>query len=168
VNPAVPMKTTLALISGLLFGIGLLAGGMADPGKVLGFLDVTGRWDPSLAFVMGGAIAVGLVGFAIARRRTLAWSGDRIDLPPNRRIDARLLLGGAIFGIGWGIGGFCPGPAITALGAGFLPAVWFTIAMLIGMWAHDRFLGSLFATGVATGPVPRAAAAVSTVPREHA
>lgn len=139
------MKVFLAMASGLLFGLGLIAGGMTDPTKVQGFLDVFGHWDPSLAFVMGGAILVGIVGFAMARRRTLAWSGEAIDLPQSRAVDTRLLAGGALFGIGWGLGGLCPGPAMTALGAGFAPAAWFVAAMLLGMWLHDRFLGSLFA-----------------------
>ncbi|MEO6363942.1 MAG: DUF6691 family protein [Caldimonas sp.] len=140
------MKIFLAVISGLLFGLGLMAGGMTDPAKVQGFLDVFGLWDPSLAFVMAGAILVGIAGFAMAGRRQLAWSGETIDLPKRRVVDTRLLVGGALFGIGWGMGGLCPGPAVTALGAGFVPAVWFVVAMLIGMWLHDRFLGSLFAT----------------------
>ncbi len=139
------MKTFLAIASGLLFGLGLIAGGMTDPAKVQGFLDLFGHWDPSLAFVMGGAILVGVAGFAVARRRKLAWSGEAIELPQSRIVDARLLAGGALFGIGWGLGGLCPGPAMTALGAGFVPALWFVVAMLLGMWLHDRFLGALFA-----------------------
>ena len=139
------MKIFLAVVSGLLFGFGLIAGGMTDPAKVQGFLDLFGRWDPSLAFVMGGAILVGIAGFAMAERRQLAWSGETIELPKSRIIDIRLLAGGALFGVGWGLGGLCPGPAMTALGAGFVPAAWFVLAMLIGMWLHDRFLGSLFA-----------------------
>ena len=138
------MKIFLAIVSGLLFGLGLIAGGMTDPAKVQGFLDLFGHWDPSLAFVMGGAILVGIAGFAMARRRELAWSGEAIELPQSRVVDARLLAGGALFGIGWGLGGLCPGPAMTALGAGFMPAAWFVVAMLAGMWLHDRFLGALF------------------------
>ena len=90
----------------------------------------------------GGAIVVAAVGFALARRRPVSWSGEPIELPANRVADARFLLGGALFGVGWGIGGLCPGPAITALGAGFAPAAWFGAAMLVGMALHDRFLGS--------------------------
>ena len=140
------MIVMLALASGLLFGLGLIAGGMTDPSKVQGFLDLFGQWDPSLAFVMGGAILVGAFGFAIARRRKLSWTGEPIDLPQSRLIDRRLIAGGVLFGMGWGIGGLCPGPALTALGAGFAPAAWFAAAMLLGMWLHDRFLGSLFAS----------------------
>ena len=138
------MKIFIAVVSGLLFGLGLMAGGMTDPAKVQGFLDLFGRWDPSLAFVMGGAILVGIAGFALAGRRQLAWSGEAIELPKSRVVDTRLLVGGALFGIGWGLGGLCPGPALTALGAGFVPAAWFIVAMLVGMWLHDRFLGALF------------------------
>ena len=139
------MSIFIALASGLLFGVGLIAGGMTDPSKVQGFLDLFGRWDPSLAFVMGGAILVGSVGFALARRRKVTWTGDTMELPKSRIVDTRLLVGGALFGIGWGLGGLCPGPALTALGAGFAPAAWFVAAMLAGMWLHDQFLGSVFA-----------------------
>ena len=139
------MSIFIALASGLLFGVGLIAGGMTDPTKVQGFLDFFGRWDPSLAFVMGGAILVGSVGFALARRRQVTWTGDTMELPKSRIVDTRLLVGGALFGIGWGLGGLCPGPALTALGAGFAPAAWFVAAMLAGMWLHDQFLGSVFA-----------------------
>ena len=138
------MPLFIALASGLLFGLGLIASGMTDPAKIQGFLDLFGRWDPSLAFVMAGAILVAAVGFALAQRRRLAWSGAMMDLPRNPRVDGRLLLGGALFGVGWGIGGLCPGPALTALGAGFKPALWFVPAMLAGMWLHDRFLSSLW------------------------
>lgn len=137
------MKLLIAVASGLLFGLGLIAGGMTDPSKVQGFLDLFGQWDPSLAFVMGGAIIVGILGFAQAQRQQVAWSGDAIDLPQSKVIDARLLIGGALFGIGWGLGGLCPGPAVTALGAGFVPAAWFVVAMLLGMWLHDRFIDPL-------------------------
>ena len=140
------MNIAIALFCGLLFGIGLIASGMVDPSKVQGFLDLFGRWDPSLAFVMAGAVAVGTLGFAAARVRERAWSGDPMDIPSNRLIDTRLIVGGLLFGAGWGIGGFCPGPAVTALGAGYLPAAWFVVAMLLGMWLHDRFLGTLFAS----------------------
>ena len=134
------MRQLLALAAGLIFGIGLIAGGMTDPAKVKGFLDLAGAWDPSLALVMGGGIAIGLFAFALARKQKVSWSGDPIDLPTNNRIDARLLMGGALFGAGWGIGGFCPGPALVALGSGLMPAVIFVVAMLAGMLIHDRIL----------------------------
>jgi uncharacterized membrane protein YedE/YeeE len=134
------MRNLLALSAGLLFGLGLIAGGMTDPAKVKGFLDLAGAWDPSLALVMGGGIAIGVFAFARARSQGTAWSGDPIDLPSSQRIDGRLLAGGVLFGAGWGIGGFCPGPAIVALASGVMPAVVFVAAMLAGMVIHDRLL----------------------------
>ena len=134
------MNLIFATLSGLVFGLGLIASGMTNPAKVKGFLDLFGAWDPSLALVMGGAIAVGALAFAAARRRPRSWSGDAISIPANSAIDARLVGGGVLFGIGWGIAGFCPGPALVALAAG-APAAWlFVPAMLLGMWVHDRFL----------------------------
>lgn len=134
------MRFLMALVSGLVFGLGLILSGMTNPAKVKGFLDLFGRWDPSLALVMAGAIVVGMVAFAAARRRTRAWSGDAMEIPTSTRIDARLIVGGVLFGIGWGIAGFCPGPALVALGSG-LGAAWiFVIAMLVGMVLHDRLL----------------------------
>jgi len=118
---------------GLVFGLGLIVAGMTDPGKVLGFLDLAGAWDPSLAFVMGGAILVGLGAFAVARRRTRSLLGEAIRLPTTREIDRPLVLGSLLFGVGWGIAGFCPGPAIVALGAGQPKAALFVLAMLAGM-----------------------------------
>lgn len=136
------MRDLIAFVAGLVFGIGLLAAGMADPAKVKGFLDLAGAWDPSLALVMAAAIAVGLPAFALARRRTCAWSGDAIELPSNKAVDARLLGGAAIFGIGWGIAGICPGPAFVGLGAGFMPAAIFVAALLAGMAVHDRWFAA--------------------------
>lgn len=134
------MGALLALLSGLVFGLGLILAGMTDPMKVKGFLDIAGAWDPSLGLVMGGAIALGVVAFARAARRTRAWSGVPMEVPDTRRIDARLVGGGVLFGIGWGIAGFCPGPAIVALGTGLPAAVVFVPAMLAGMVLHDRLL----------------------------
>jgi uncharacterized membrane protein YedE/YeeE len=134
------MRELMALLSGLIFGLGLILGGMTDPVKVKGFLDVAGAWDPSLALVMGGAIAVGVFAFAAAQRRSRSWSGDRMDIPTSRVIDARLIVGGVLFGTGWGIGGFCPGPALVAMSSGLGSAAVFVIAMLAGMVLHDRFL----------------------------
>ncbi|MEJ8813459.1 DUF6691 family protein [Variovorax ureilyticus] len=122
-----------SLLAGLVFGLGLIVSGMADPAKVLGFLDLAGSWDPSLAFVMGGAIAVGLVAFFIAGRRTLSFIGAEMRLPAARRIDRRLVGGSLLFGIGWGIAGFCPGPGLVALGMGEFKALVFVAAMLAGM-----------------------------------
>ena len=134
------MRFLMALVSGLVFGLGLILSGMTNPAKVKGFLDLFGPWDPSLALVMAGAIVIGMVAFAVARRRERAWSGDAMEIPTSTRIDARLIVGGVLFGIGWGIAGFCPGPALVALGSG-LGAAWiFVIAMLVGMVLHDRLL----------------------------
>jgi uncharacterized membrane protein YedE/YeeE len=121
---------------GLLFGLGLLLSGMTDPGKVIGFLDLAGAWDPSLAFVMGGAIAVGVVAFAFARRRTAAFLGTAMQLPSRGDIDRPLVVGSLVFGVGWGLAGFCPGPALVSAGAGQAQAWIFSIAMLAGMAAH--------------------------------
>ena len=134
------MRNAIALLAGLVFGLGLIAGGMTQPTKVKGFLDVFGAWDPSLGLVMGGAIAVGVGAFALARRRSRAWSGDLIELPTSSLIDSRLIGGGVLFGIGWGIAGLCPGPALVALGGGMGQAGLFVLAMLAGMWGHDRWL----------------------------
>jgi len=120
-------------LAGLIFGLGLIVSGMADPAKVLGFLDLAGAWDPSLALVMAGAIAVGSLAFFFAGRRQNSWLGLVMRLPNARQIDHRLLLGSALFGIGWGVAGFCPGPALVALGMGELKALAFVAAMLAGM-----------------------------------
>ncbi|MEY3200499.1 MAG: hypothetical protein RIR70_49 [Pseudomonadota bacterium] len=127
------MHAAIAFICGLIFGIGLLLAGMANPAKVQGFLDLAGRWDPSLAFVMGGAIAVGLVAFQVAKKRGTTLLGTPMQLPTRRDIDARLIGGSLVFGAGWALAGFCPGPALTALGAGSVPALIFVVAMLAGM-----------------------------------
>ncbi|MDO3722283.1 YeeE/YedE family protein [Marinobacter sp. chi1] len=132
------MKQTLAaLIAGLVFGIGLIVSGMANPEKVLGFLDLAGLWDPSLAFVMGGAIIVGLVAFSVARRRTLSFLGLKMNIPQSNQIDKRLVVGSLVFGIGWGIAGFCPGPGLVALGAGEGKAAVFVASMIGGMILFD-------------------------------
>lgn len=132
------MRDFIALISGLVFGLGLIASGMTDPAKVKNFLDVFGTWDPSLALVMGGAIAVGVFAFAAARRRTRSWTGEMMEIPSSTVIDGRLMVGGLLFGIGWGIGGFCPGPALVAMGSGLGSAWLFVAAMVAGMVLHDR------------------------------
>ncbi|AWL06475.1 DUF6691 family protein [Massilia oculi] len=127
------MGIVTAFIAGLVFGIGLLLGGMTDPAKVLGFLDLAGNWDPSLAFVMGGAVLVGLVAFRIAGRRERSLLGEAMRLPTATRIDRRLVLGSIAFGVGWGVAGFCPGPALASLATGGTRVLLFTGAMLAGM-----------------------------------
>ncbi len=118
---------------GLIFGIGLILAGMTDPGKVIGFLDLFGAWDPSLALVMGGAILVGVFAFAVAKRRTTSFFGGAMQLPTARHVDRRLIVGSLAFGAGWGLAGFCPGPALVSLGAGEVKAAVFVLAMLAGM-----------------------------------
>ena len=127
------MRSVVAFIAGLVFGLGLLLSGMADPAKVLGFLDLAGPWDPSLALVMAGAVGIGVIAFALARRRSRSLFGDAMQLPTKRAIDRRLIAGSLLFGAGWGLAGFCPGPAIVALGLGNGKAVVFVAAMLAGM-----------------------------------
>lgn len=135
------MKIVAALFAGVLFGFGLALGGMTDPAKVVGFLDISGQWDPSLGFVMGAALLVTLPAFALARR------GDAQPLlaasfswPTRKDIDARLLGGAALFGLGWGITGLCPGPALASLITGLPLLLVFVAAMFAGMWLHDRVL----------------------------
>ncbi|MBM3389276.1 MAG: hypothetical protein FJY26_07230 [Betaproteobacteria bacterium] len=122
---------------GLLFGFGLILSGMTDPGKVIGFLDLFGTWDPSLAFVMGGAVAVGVVAFGLAKKRTANVLGSAMRLPTSDDIDARLILGSVLFGAGWGLAGFCPGPALVSLGAGQDKAVVFVVGMVLGMLVFE-------------------------------
>lgn len=122
-----------SFLSGLLFGIGLLVSGMANPQKVLNFLDITGHWDPSLMLVMVGAIAVGLVSFRLAKQRTLTFLGLGMKLPAADKVDNRLIGGSLLFGMGWGLAGFCPGPALVALGSGEFKALVFVLAMITGM-----------------------------------
>ncbi|MEX0603831.1 MAG: YeeE/YedE family protein [Marinobacter sp.] len=129
--------TFVSFMVGLLFGLGLLLSGMANPEKVLGFLDLAGAWDPSLALVMTGAVAVGLVAFTIAGRWRYSMLGNEMKLPSNREIDKRLVIGSLTFGAGWGMAGFCPGPALVASGAGETKAVVFVAAMIAGMAAFE-------------------------------
>ncbi|GAB2822153.1 hypothetical protein GCM10027276_25330 [Comamonas piscis] len=127
------MTILMAALAGLVFGLGLLVSGMADPQKVLGFLDLAGAWDPSLALVMGGAIALGLPGFALARRRSRSLLGEPMQLSARQAVDAPLLIGSALFGIGWGLAGYCPGPALVGTAAGLGSAAIFSTSMLVGM-----------------------------------
>lgn len=127
------MLALTSLLAGLVFGIGLIVSGMANPAKVLGFLDLFGKWDPSLGLVMGGAVAVASIAFFLARQRTVSLLGAALKLPTARDIDRRLVMGSVLFGVGWGIAGFCPGPALVVLGMGEGKAVVFVLAMLAGM-----------------------------------
>lgn len=127
------LRNLAALAAGLLFGLGLIVSGMADPAKVLGFLDLAGQWDPSLALVMGGAIAIGLRAFTLARKRQRTLLGEPMQLPTARTIDRRLVLGSLLFGVGWGIAGICPGPALVLLGMASGKGLAFVLAMLAGM-----------------------------------
>ncbi len=132
------MKNVLVFISGLVFGIGLIISGMSNPYNVIGFLDLAGNWNPSLAFVMIGAVGVTLIftRWVVARQKTIF--NDPLHLPGTTHINKELVIGGFIFGAGWAIAGFCPGPAVVALGAGYVKALVFVIAMLAGMLLHDR------------------------------
>lgn len=143
------MKALAGLFAGLLFGAGLAASGMTDTGKVLGFLDVLGRWQPDLAFVMGGAVFVTLTGFRLVLRRRTPFFSDRFVLPAKRSMDLRLLGGAAIFGVGWGAYGFCPGPALASLTYLRGDSVVFVVAMAAGM-----ALASRFDTGAARSTAP--------------
>lgn len=131
------MPILLSGLAGLLFGIGLIVAGMANPAKVLGFLDIAGAWDPSLALVMGGAIGIGSVAFAAARRRSKSLLGSPMQWPTADGIDRRLVLGSLMFGIGWGLAGICPGPALVLLGSGTGKAFVFVGAMLLGMLVFE-------------------------------
>jgi uncharacterized membrane protein YedE/YeeE len=131
------MTMLAAFLVGLLFGAGLLVSGMTDPFKIIGFLDIAGLWDPSLAFVMIGAVVVGLIAFRLAGRRAAPLLGGEMRLSTARTVDRRLVLGSLTFGIGWGLAGFCPGPAVVAVGAGYVQAAVFVGAMVAGMALYE-------------------------------
>ncbi len=133
------MQIILALLSGLIFGFGLILSGMTDPAKVIAFLDMTGQWNPALAFVMIGAISMSMIGFIVIKGNPHSLLGTTINLPQSTRIDTRLLKGAALFGIGWGMAGFCPGPAITSLGTALPLSALFVVAMAVGILLTDRF-----------------------------
>lgn len=133
------MRGVFALLSGLLFGFGLLISGMANPAKVLGFLDLAGAWDPSLALVMAGAIAVAFLPMQWIQRRGITLRGEQAQLPTSRQIDRRLVIGSLLFGAGWGVAGFCPGPALVAASALIPQALLMVAAMLLGMWLFAQY-----------------------------
>jgi hypothetical protein len=124
-------------VVGLMFGVGLMASGMTDPGKVIGFLDLFGAWDPSLALVMGGAVVVGFFAFALAKKRTTTFLGGALRLPTTNQMDKPLVIGSLLFGAGWGLGGFCPGPALVSMADGQSKATLFVAAMLVGMLGFE-------------------------------
>ena len=136
------MKNILTFLFGGLFSIGLMVSGMSNPTKVIGFLDIFGQWDPSLAFVMIGAILVAFVPFQMAMRKPFTVFNEPIDLPKNNQIDKRLLSGAFIFGIGWGIAGICPAPAFTLIGLGYYQVIYFIVAMFVGVLIHRRITGA--------------------------
>jgi uncharacterized membrane protein YedE/YeeE len=127
------LKMLVNLFAGTLFGLGLAVSGMVDPAKIIGFLDFAGEWDPTLGFVMGGALLVAIPAFRLILRRPHPLLADEFDLPTKKEVDSRLLAGSAIFGLGWGLAGFCPGPAVAALASGLAPVFAFVAAMIAGM-----------------------------------
>ncbi|WP_312077690.1 DUF6691 family protein [Leclercia sp.] len=136
------MLVIMAFLCGLIFGAGLLISGLANPEKVLGFLDLSQAWDPSLAFVMIGAIAVGIIGFALVKGRKTAFCGVPILLPENNTVDRTLVVGAILFGLGWELAGICPGPSLILLGAGIGKGLLFVLSMLAGMWIVTRVRSS--------------------------
>ena len=127
------MQLMMAFLTGLVFGLGLILSGMTDPSKVIGFLDLAGPWDPSLAFVMAGAVLVGAIAYQFAKGRKTSFLGDAMRLPTARQIDRRLVLGSLAFGVGWGLAGYCPGPALVSVVQGGTKPLIFVAAMLVGM-----------------------------------
>jgi uncharacterized protein len=132
------MKLLIALLIGALFGAGLVMSGMSNPGNVLNFLDVAGTWDARLMFVMGGAVVVTSIGFAALMRRTRPLFAEKFTWPTATMIDKKLLIGAALFGIGWGLAGYCPGPALASIGAGAKDMLLFIPALVAGMWAATK------------------------------
>jgi uncharacterized membrane protein YedE/YeeE len=132
----------MAYAAGLLFGLGLAISGMTDPARVLGFLDIAGEWDPTLAFVLGGAVITTFIGYRLVLRRSSPFFGDKFHLPTKRELDSRLLGGAALFGIGWGLSGYCPGPAIASVAGLTTPLVAMLVSMIGGWWLAKRYSGS--------------------------
>ena len=145
------MRSFILFAVGLVFGMGLYLSGMTQPSKVQGFLDIFGHWDPSLAFVMAGAITVGVLAFSVVKRRSRTFLGDELRLPPIGKVDKPLVVGSFIFGVGWGLSGVCPGPAIFNVGLFDLTAVTFVVSMAAGM-AMDRLIRNMLAANPATEP----------------
>ena len=138
---SVIFKNIIAMLLGSLFSLGLMFSGMSNPKKVLDFLDISGNWDASLAFVMGGAILVAFLPFQYAMRTHKTIFNEQIDLPKATQVDLKLLLGALLFGIGWGIAGICPAPALTIIGLGYYQALYFIVAMFAGMYVYAKTIG---------------------------
>lgn len=134
------MKNFMAFVFGGMFAVGLILSGLANPAKIMNFLDIFGTWDPTLAFTMGGAILVAIIPFQKAVRQAAPKTvfGEEIDLPKNKTIDKKLIIGSGLFGIGWGIAGICPGPAMTLVGLGYYEGLYFVVAMVLGMWLYKK------------------------------
>ncbi|MGY4878724.1 DUF6691 family protein [Vreelandella aquamarina] len=133
------MKMLMGYVAGLLFGLGLAISGMTDPSRVLGFLDIAGAWDPTLMFVLGGAVITSFIGYRLVFKRSAPLFGERFQLPTRKDLDVRLLGGAALFGIGWGLSGYCPGPAIASISGASLPLIAMLVAMVAGWFAARRF-----------------------------
>lgn len=148
--------SAVGLLAGVLFGAGLVVGGMTTPDKVRGFLDFTGAWDPTLVFVMGGAVLVHTLAYWLIKGRASPVLADAFQIPTRKDVDAKLILGAAIFGLGWGVGGYCPGPAITNLPSGSLAVTAFVVTMLVSSWATGQIESRLgtHAARPATNPKP--------------
>jgi hypothetical protein len=153
------MTLIASFLSGLVFGIGLLISGMTEPSKVVGFLDIFGAWDATLAFVMAGAVAVAAAGFALARRRTAPALASRFAWPARSDIDAPLVVGSALFGVGWGLSGICPGPALVNLAGLSAPIIVFVATMVLGMFGYELWQRRHAASGAAKPTPPGAAIA---------
>ena len=132
------MQRVIEFFIGLIFGFGLLLSGMTDPGKVQSFLDLAGQWDPSLVFVMGGGVLIGIFGFGLAKGKKASFSGTPFHWPELSHIDRSLVLGSLTFGVGWGLAGFCPGPALVSMASGEAKALVFFLAMLLGILLFDQ------------------------------
>jgi uncharacterized membrane protein YedE/YeeE len=151
-----------SFVGGLVFGLGLLISGMTEPEKVLGFLDIFGAWDATLAFVMAGAVTVAAIGFALARRRSAPVLASHFSWPARNDIDAPLVIGSALFGIGWGLSGICPGPALVNLAGLSAPILVFVAAMVVGMFGYELWQRRNATIDAAKGPPPGAAVAKSS------
>jgi hypothetical protein len=133
------MRIISAFITGLIFGIGLIISGMTNPAKIIDFLDITGQWDPSLLLVMLGAVSITFFAFRFVERKSVSLLGDNIQLPKKTGLDKPLILGAVLFGIGWGLAGYCPGPALASLSSGLLPPVLFVLTMITGMGIFEIY-----------------------------